>query len=179
MGVPPAEGWGSTGRGIAVEELGGIRERVRLRRDRRGTLSSWPFRQLGQYLAYKAMRAGVPFLEVDAAYTPQRCPRCAHPERANRPGRCRRRGQRAQPGTLGVGVRHRTRTLPPDFCRGWVDATRDRPVVGGSRERDEVWTTENSNSTVHGREGDGNLLDLRDHRGVKPAGAGLRQVLRT
>ncbi|MFC8387375.1 transposase [Streptomyces sp. CB02400] len=36
-----------TARGIAVEELGGIRERVRLRRDQRGTLSSWPFHQLG------------------------------------------------------------------------------------------------------------------------------------
>jgi len=53
-----------TGRGIAVEALGGIRERVRLRRDQRGTLSSWPFHQLGQHLAYKAREAGVPFLEV-------------------------------------------------------------------------------------------------------------------
>ncbi|MGW5129549.1 RNA-guided endonuclease InsQ/TnpB family protein [Streptomyces sp. NPDC004069] len=74
-----------TGRGIAVEELGGIRERVRLRRDQRGTLSSWAFHQLGQHLAYKARRAGVPFLEVDARHTSQRCPRCGHTERANRP----------------------------------------------------------------------------------------------
>ncbi|WP_327396199.1 transposase [Streptomyces phaeochromogenes] len=51
-----------TGRGIAVEQLDGIRERVRLRRDQRATLSSWPFHQLGQHLAYKARRAGVPFL---------------------------------------------------------------------------------------------------------------------
>ncbi|MGW7821351.1 RNA-guided endonuclease InsQ/TnpB family protein [Streptomyces puniciscabiei] len=65
-----------TGRGIAVEELGGIRERVRLRRDQRGMLSSWPFHQLGQHLAYKAKKAGVPFLEVDARHTSQRCPRC-------------------------------------------------------------------------------------------------------
>ncbi|MFI6421254.1 RNA-guided endonuclease TnpB family protein [Streptomyces sp. NPDC050842] len=50
-----------TGRGIAVEELDGIRDRVRLRRDQRGTLSSWPFHQLGEHLAYKARRAGVPF----------------------------------------------------------------------------------------------------------------------
>ncbi|WP_327368051.1 hypothetical protein [Streptomyces sp. NBC_01217] len=32
-----------TGRGIAVEALDGIRDRVRLRRDQQGTLSSWPF----------------------------------------------------------------------------------------------------------------------------------------
>jgi IS605 OrfB family transposase len=67
-----------TGRGIAVEELDGIRERVRLRRDQRGILSSWPFHQLGQQLVYKARKAGVPFFEVDAAYTSQRCPRCGH-----------------------------------------------------------------------------------------------------
>ncbi|MET9083977.1 zinc ribbon domain-containing protein [Streptomyces sp. NPDC004237] len=67
----------------------------------------------------------MPFLEVDAAYTSQRCPRCGHTERANRPGRCRRRGQRAQPGTLGVGVRHRTRTLSlTSVGGGWM-----RPVT--------------------------------------------------
>lgn len=104
-----------TGRGIAVEELGGIRERVRLRRDQRGTLSSWPFRQLGQHLAYKARKAGVPFLEVDAAYTSQRCPRCGHTERANRPDRdhfsCRRCGL-AGPAdhVAGVNVRDRARS---------------------------------------------------------------------
>ncbi|WP_432072518.1 RNA-guided endonuclease InsQ/TnpB family protein [Streptomyces wuyuanensis] len=104
-----------TGRGIAVEELGGIRERVRLRRDQRATLSSWPFHQLGQYLAYKARRAGVPFLEVDPAYTSQRCPRCGHTEKANRPTRdhfsCRRCGL-AGPADLvaGVNVRNRARS---------------------------------------------------------------------
>ncbi|MGI5195298.1 RNA-guided endonuclease InsQ/TnpB family protein [Streptomyces sp. CA-288835] len=104
-----------TGRGIAVEELGGIRERVRLRRDQRGTLSSWPFRQLGQHLAYKAKRAGVPFVEVDAAYTSQRCPRCGHTERANRPTRdhfCCRRCGLAGPADVvaGVNVRDRARS---------------------------------------------------------------------
>ncbi|WP_312870367.1 transposase [Streptomyces himalayensis] len=45
-----------TGRGIALEQLDGIRERVRLRRDQRATLSSWPFHPLGQHLTYKARR---------------------------------------------------------------------------------------------------------------------------
>ncbi|MER5185520.1 transposase, partial [Streptomyces sp. NPDC002896] len=104
-----------TGRGIAVEQLDGIRERVRLRRDQRATLSSWPFHQLGQHLAYKAQRAGVPFLEVDAAYTSQRCPRCRHTEKANRPTRdnfrCRRCGL-AGPAdhVAGVNVRDRARS---------------------------------------------------------------------
>ncbi|MFG3291603.1 RNA-guided endonuclease InsQ/TnpB family protein [Streptomyces sp. NPDC048179] len=92
----PAEGWGSAERGIALEELGGIRERVTVPRDQRARQSSWPFHQLGAFIAYKAKRAGVPFIEVDPAYTSQRCPRCGHTERANRRTRdhfpCRRCG---------------------------------------------------------------------------------------
>lgn len=83
-----------TERGIALEELRGIRERVTVPRDQRARQSSWPFHQLGAFIAYKARRAGVPFIEVDPAYTSQRCPRCGHTERANRRTRdhfhCRR-----------------------------------------------------------------------------------------
>ncbi|MCO6008572.1 RNA-guided endonuclease TnpB family protein [Actinoallomurus purpureus] len=64
-----------TERGIALEELSGIRDRVRLRRHQRATLSTWPFHQLGTFIQYKALRAGVPFLEVDPAYTSQRATR--------------------------------------------------------------------------------------------------------
>jgi len=85
-----------TERGIALEELGGIRERVTVPRGQRARQSSWPFHQLGAFIAYKARRAGVPFIEVDPAYTSQRCPRCGHTERANRRTRdhfhCRRCG---------------------------------------------------------------------------------------
>ncbi|MDP4503299.1 RNA-guided endonuclease InsQ/TnpB family protein [Nonomuraea turcica] len=78
-----------TGRGIAVEELAGIRDRVRLWPSQRATLSSWPFHQLGEFLAYKARRAGVAFVEVDPAYTSQMCPNrwCGHTARGNRPTR--------------------------------------------------------------------------------------------
>ncbi|MFW6691000.1 RNA-guided endonuclease InsQ/TnpB family protein [Streptomyces sp. MAR4 CNX-425] len=104
-----------TGRGIAVEELDGIRDRVRLHGDQRGIHSSWPFHQLGAHLAYKACQAGVPFLEVDARHTSQRCPRCGHTERANRLDRdrfvCRRCGL-AGPAdhVAGVNVRNRARS---------------------------------------------------------------------
>ncbi|MEU0076067.1 transposase [Streptomyces sp. NPDC006332] len=104
-----------TGRGIAVEELGGIRERVRLRRDQRATLSSWPFHQLGEHLRYKARQAGVPFMEVDPRHTSQRCPRCGHTEKANRSTRehfCCRRCGLAGPAdhVAGVNVRNRARS---------------------------------------------------------------------
>ncbi|SHH33047.1 RNA-guided endonuclease InsQ/TnpB family protein [Streptomyces sp. 3214.6] len=104
-----------TGRGIAVEVLDGIRDRVRLRRDQRDTLSSWPFHQLGQHLKYKAQQAGVPFLEVDPRHTSQRCPRCGHTDKANRLDRdhfCCRRCGLAGPAdhVAGVNVRSRARS---------------------------------------------------------------------
>ncbi|MDX3616800.1 MULTISPECIES: RNA-guided endonuclease InsQ/TnpB family protein [Streptomyces] len=114
-----------TGRGIAVEELGGIRERVRLRRDQRATLSSWPFHQLGEHLRYKARQAGVPFMEVDPRHTSQRCPRCGHTEKANRSTRehfCCRRCGLAGPAdhVAGVNVRNRARSA-------WVLVTAPAP----------------------------------------------------
>jgi IS605 OrfB family transposase len=74
-----------TGRGIAVEDLTGIRDRVRLRKPERVTLSSWSFHQLGAFLSYEARRAGVPLVEVDPAHTSQTCHRCGHRDKRNRP----------------------------------------------------------------------------------------------
>ncbi|MFI9762450.1 RNA-guided endonuclease InsQ/TnpB family protein [Streptomyces sp. NPDC051963] len=74
-----------TGRGIALEDLGGIRERVRLRKPQRVTLHSWTFHQLGQFIAYKAKRAGVPVVCVDPAHTSRECSQCHHIDRRNRP----------------------------------------------------------------------------------------------
>ena len=65
-----------TGRGIAVEQLGGIRDRVRLRKPQRVAVHSWAFAQLGRFLAYKAQAAGVALVQVDPAYTSQTCSRC-------------------------------------------------------------------------------------------------------
>ncbi|MFD1541065.1 RNA-guided endonuclease InsQ/TnpB family protein [Nonomuraea guangzhouensis] len=70
--------------GIALEDLGGIRERVRLRKPQRVTLHSWAFHQLGTFLAYKARRAGVPLVYVDPAYTSQQCADCRHIDKNNR-----------------------------------------------------------------------------------------------
>ncbi|MFC4110960.1 RNA-guided endonuclease TnpB family protein, partial [Micromonospora zhanjiangensis] len=67
-----------TGRGIAVEKLTGIRDRVRLRKPQRVTLHSWSFHQLGTFLTYKARRAGIPLVQVDPRYTSQTCNRCGH-----------------------------------------------------------------------------------------------------
>ncbi|MCX4670884.1 transposase [Streptomyces sp. NBC_01381] len=78
-----------TGRGIALEDLTGIRGRVRLRKPQRATLHSWAFHQLGQFIAYKARKAGVPVVHVDPAYTSRTCAECGHIDRANRVSRAR------------------------------------------------------------------------------------------
>ncbi|WP_211294171.1 RNA-guided endonuclease InsQ/TnpB family protein [Lentzea kentuckyensis] len=107
-----------TGRGVALEDLQGIRDRVTVSRHQRATLSTWPFHQLGQHIAYKARRTGVPLLEVDARYTSQMCPRCGHTARVNRSDRdefrCRRCGLAGPADVVAaVNVRERAR-------RAWV-----------------------------------------------------------
>ncbi|TPQ21144.1 RNA-guided endonuclease InsQ/TnpB family protein [Streptomyces sporangiiformans] len=74
-----------TGRGIALEDLGGIRERARLKKPQRVTLNSWAFGQLGSFIAYKARKAGVPVVYVSPAYTSQECSQCHHIDKRNRP----------------------------------------------------------------------------------------------
>jgi putative transposase len=73
-----------TGRGIAVEQLGGIRARVRLRKPQRAAVHTWAFAQLGGFLGYKAKAAGVAFVEVDPAYTSQTCSACGWVDKSNR-----------------------------------------------------------------------------------------------
>lgn len=73
-----------TARGIALEDLTGIRRRVRLRKPQRATVHSWAFAQLGAYIAYKARRAGVAVVHVDPAYTSRTCAECGHIDKANR-----------------------------------------------------------------------------------------------
>ncbi|MFD5121155.1 RNA-guided endonuclease InsQ/TnpB family protein [Streptomyces sp. NPDC058385] len=73
-----------TSAGISLEELKGIRQRVRLRKPQRVTLHSWAFAQLGDFIVYKAKRAGVPLVFVDPAYTSQMCSQCRHVDKRNR-----------------------------------------------------------------------------------------------
>jgi IS605 OrfB family transposase len=73
-----------TGRGIALEDLKGIRERTRFRKNQRAKMSGWSFHQLRAFIEYKAAIARVPVVAVDPVYTSQMCSQCGHRERANR-----------------------------------------------------------------------------------------------
>jgi IS605 OrfB family transposase len=73
-----------TSAGLSLEELKGIRQRVRLRKPQRVTLHSWAFAQLADFIVYKSKRAGVPVVFVDPAYTSQTCAECGHVDKRNR-----------------------------------------------------------------------------------------------
>jgi putative transposase len=74
-----------TGRGIAVEDLTGIRERLPVwAKDARNKLSGWSFAQLVGFLTYKAGLAGVPLVKVDPRNTSRTCAECGHCEKDNR-----------------------------------------------------------------------------------------------
>jgi IS605 OrfB family transposase len=74
-----------TGRGIAIEDLNGIRERAATVRTRqRRALHSWSFAQLRLFLAYKAVMEGICLVAVDPRNTSRTCSACGHCDQANR-----------------------------------------------------------------------------------------------
>ena len=73
-----------TGRGIALEDLDGIRERITVRRQQRDRFNAWAFDQLGGFIVYKGKLAGVAVEFTDPAYTSQTCSACGHCAKSNR-----------------------------------------------------------------------------------------------
>ncbi len=70
--------------GVALEELGGIRERVTVRQAQRAQWYSWSFFQLRNFIEYKAQKEGVKVVAVDPRNTSRTCPCCGHIDKANR-----------------------------------------------------------------------------------------------
>ncbi len=74
-----------TGRGIAIEDLKGVRGRITARGgDARNRLSGWSFFQLREFIVYKAQDAGIPVMTVDPRNTSRTCSKCGHCEKGNR-----------------------------------------------------------------------------------------------
>jgi putative transposase len=74
-----------TGRGIKLEDLSGIRDRITVRKKQRAILHSWTFSQLRLFLVYKAAMAGVSLVLVDPRNTSRECAECGHIAKKNRP----------------------------------------------------------------------------------------------
>ena len=75
-----------TRKGIALEDLTGIRQRCekRFRKAQRSIFSGWSFAELRSFIEYKAKLAGIAVILVNPKYTSQECSRCGHTEKANR-----------------------------------------------------------------------------------------------
>lgn len=70
---------------IATEALKGIRERANdLSKPMREMVNAWAFYELQAYIEYKAEEVGIRLIEIDPAYTSQRCSRCGYVDKANR-----------------------------------------------------------------------------------------------
>jgi IS605 OrfB family transposase len=74
-----------TGRGVALEALGGIRERVTVGRRQRARRHNWAFAHLSACIVYKCAGLGVPVVLVDPHHPSQQCERCGWVDRRNRP----------------------------------------------------------------------------------------------
>ena len=70
---------------IGLEDLSGIRTRVKARRSRRPQHANWGFFHLRQYVTYKAALSGVLVILVDPRHTSQECSHCGHIAKGNRP----------------------------------------------------------------------------------------------
>lgn len=111
-----------TGRGIALEDLSGIRSRVTARRRQRARMANWSFHQLGGFVRYKAVLAGVPVLLVDPRNTSRECSACGVVDKASRRTRddfaCTSCGHAESADTNAARViRARAAVMPPELTR--------------------------------------------------------------
>ncbi|MCY0899767.1 MAG: transposase [Firmicutes bacterium] len=74
-----------TRRGIALEDLTGIRDRITVHQAQRRRHHSWAFHQLRTFITYKATLAGVPVVFVNPRNTSRTCPHCGLIDKRNRP----------------------------------------------------------------------------------------------
>jgi IS605 OrfB family transposase len=73
-----------TARGVALEDLKGIRERTTVQKGQRAMHGGWAFFQLRSFIEYKGRLAGVPVVAVDPRNTSRTCPVCGHVFKNNR-----------------------------------------------------------------------------------------------
>lgn len=69
---------------IALENLAGIRLRIKAIKKVRRMLHNWTFRQLTTFIEYKARLIGIPIVSVDPRETSRICLRCGNKEKRNR-----------------------------------------------------------------------------------------------
>src|SRR5258706_4696499 len=78
-----------TQRGIALEDLGGIRDRITVRQSQRATLHSWAFDDLEQKIRYKPRLYAVNVVSPDPRNTSRTRPECGCIDKHNRSSQSR------------------------------------------------------------------------------------------
>jgi putative transposase len=74
-----------TNRGIAIEDLKGIHDRITVRpKQQRIDFGNWAFAQLREFLEYKAKLAGVVLVAINPRYTSCECSKCHYISKSNR-----------------------------------------------------------------------------------------------
>jgi putative transposase len=114
-----------TGRGIALEDLKGIRDRIRLRKRQRARVHGWSFFQLRSFIAYKAQLAGVDVLAVCPRDTSRTCNCCGVVDKANRATqaefRCRHCGHEAHADiNASRNIRDKAKVMWPEVSQALV-----------------------------------------------------------
>jgi IS605 OrfB family transposase len=122
-----------SGRGIAVEDLRGIRGRVKARRKQRAALHSWAFSQLRLFLQYKAALAGVAMVAIDPRNTSRECAKCGYTAKENRKSqdqfRCRSCGHEAHAdynAAVNIGRAACKPAVLSELCDGLHDPAKSR-----------------------------------------------------
>jgi len=108
-----------TRRGIALEDLQGIRDRITVRKAQRRRQPNWAFAQLRTFIEYKAKLAGVPVALVDPRNTSRTCSACGLIDKRNRPNqasfRCIGCGFAGPADTIAAGnIARRAAVNQPD-----------------------------------------------------------------
>jgi len=71
-------------RSVAIENLTGIRGRIKANKKTNRMLHNWSFRQLVDFIQYKARLSGVAVSAIDPKETSRRCSKCGYISRSNR-----------------------------------------------------------------------------------------------
>lgn len=69
---------------VVMEDLRGIRERTKHRREQKGAFHSWAFNKLQSFIEYKALERRILMVYINPRNTSRTCPRCGYIAKANR-----------------------------------------------------------------------------------------------
>jgi IS605 OrfB family transposase len=145
---------------LAFERLDGIRDRIRGSKRFNRMVAGWAFRQLADFVQYKAEKTGVRVVFIDPRKTSQTCPKCGHAARSNRATqadfRCIACGYRANADVVAslniAGVAAGLlRQGPPDTARLGAAPRRGAGQAAPAGERLDgvkVWASAHTDSNL-------------------------------